>query len=107
MLTRRRLLGGALAAPVVIMTPGLLMPVRAIEPIDLEERVWRVDAWRNELNNTTTFFVERGETCNTRRSMLIQLTDRKMTERNIWLDLHKGQKISDQHLQRELDKIRV
>lgn len=33
MLTRRSVLFGLLAAPAIIKTPGLLMPVRKIEPV--------------------------------------------------------------------------
>lgn len=31
-ITRRRLLTGLIAAPIVITTPGLLMPVKALQP---------------------------------------------------------------------------
>ena len=41
-LTRRRVLTGIIAAPLIVKIPGLLMPVRAIEP--------GYDEWRYRIN---------------------------------------------------------
>ena len=60
--SRRTLLGGllaTLAAPAIIRTPGLLMPVRSITPVaDAIERAWL----RGETLEGRTFHVERSLT---------------------------------------------
>jgi hypothetical protein len=39
LISRRNFILGALAAPAIIRTPGLLMPVKAIEPIKFDMEV--------------------------------------------------------------------
>ena len=41
-LTRRRVLTGIIAAPLIVKIPGLLMPVRTLEPLE--------DGWRYRVN---------------------------------------------------------
>ncbi len=59
MISRRnflRGLGAALAAPAVIRTPGLLMPIRALvtDPIDVSMYLTEESAWAMNLNEFTT-----------------------------------------------------
>ena len=42
LLSRRGLIGSLLAAPVIIRTPGLLMPIKPQRSIDLSYRAYRL-----------------------------------------------------------------
>ena len=48
MLNRRRLLFGLLSAPVIIKTPGLLMPVRPLPAIDFAPEQHLLLPWHGE-----------------------------------------------------------